>query len=196
MRTNAVTRRVLFLISSARADGNAEQLARLAAKALSPSVEQRWVRLSEQPMPPFEDLRHSVGVYPAPEGVMAELLEATLWATDVVFVAPVYWYSLPAAAKLYLDHWSGWLRVPGLDFKARMAGRALYGISVASGESDAAAPLIGTLERTAQYLGMRFGGVLLGNGSKPGEVLNDRRAIHDAEAFLREAASEPRRTAV
>ena len=38
------------------------------------------------------------------------LLDATLAATDLVFVAPVYWYSLPAAAKLYLDYWSAWLR--------------------------------------------------------------------------------------
>ena len=29
-------------------------------------------------------------------------------------------------------------------------------------------PLVGTLDNSAAYMGMEFGGVLLGNGSKPG----------------------------
>ena len=41
---------------------------------------------------------------------------------DIVFVALVYWYALPAAAILYLDHWSACLQVPGLEFTSRMAG--------------------------------------------------------------------------
>lgn len=59
-------------------------------------------------MPPFEDLRRpsAPGAYPAPEGAAATLLDATLWATNLVLVAPLYWYALPAPAKLYFDHWS------------------------------------------------------------------------------------------
>lgn len=52
-----------------------------------------------------------------------------LVASALVFVAPVYWYSLPAPLKLDLDHWSAWMRIPGLDFKARLAGKSLALIS-------------------------------------------------------------------
>ena len=119
------SRRFLFVLSSARVGGNAEQLAREASLALPADVEQSWLRLSETPLQPFLDIRHDVGVYPAPEGHEATLADATLWCTDLVMVVPVYWYSLPASAKLYLDHWSGWMRVPGMEFKARMAGKRL-----------------------------------------------------------------------
>lgn len=33
-------------------------------------------------------------------------------------------------------------------------------------------------------MGMRFGGVLLGNGSKPGDVLRDTEALARAETFF------------
>ena len=76
-------------------------------------------RLTTAALPAFLDLRHD-GDYPAPEGNAAELARATMAATDVVLVAPLYWYSLPAPAKLYLDHWSHWMRHEPLGFKAAM----------------------------------------------------------------------------
>ncbi|MFG3225184.1 flavodoxin family protein [Kitasatospora sp. NPDC048194] len=179
-------RRFLFLDASARVGGNSEQLARLAAEAsLPPGAEQQWLRLADHPLPPFQDLRHTGdGGYPEPAGHERLLLEATIAATDLVFVAPLYWYSLPTAAKLYLDHWSAWLRVPGLDFQARMRGGTLWGVTALAGGDDKAEPLIGTLRLTAEYIGMRWGGVLLGNGTRPGDVLRDERALVAAKSFF------------
>ncbi len=57
-----------------------------------------------------------------PEGNERLLWEATLWATDVVIASPLYWYSVSATTKRYLDHWSGWLRVEGAPLKERMRG--------------------------------------------------------------------------
>ena len=34
------------------------------------------------------------------------LLDATRAASHNVWVAPVYWYSIPSPLKTYLDHWS------------------------------------------------------------------------------------------
>ena len=178
-------RRFTFLIASARRDGNTEWLARKAADALPAATVQQWLHLMDLPLPPFEDIRHSVGVYPQPEGHERILFDATLSATDLVFVVPLYWYSVPASAKLYLDYWSGWLRVPGADFKARMAGRTLWGISALSEEDESRAdPLIGTLATTADYMKMNFGGVLLGYGSRPGDVAGDKAALERAGTFF------------
>jgi multimeric flavodoxin WrbA len=180
--------RFLLLLGSTRVDGNTERLARRAASALPPGTEIRWLRLSDVPLEPFTDVRHESGLgYLPPEGNGATLLETTLWASDLVVAAPTYWYALPAAAKLYFDHWTGWLRVPGLDFKARMAGRRLWLVTVnADGldESGASDLLVATMERTAGYMGMRFAGALVGRGNRPGEVGTDAAALARAERFF------------
>lgn len=55
---------------------------------------------------------------------------------------------------------------------------------LADEQPSVADPLVGTLRNSAAYLGMRFGGVLLGNGSKPGDVLNDTEALARAKTFF------------
>ncbi|MER7670574.1 NAD(P)H-dependent oxidoreductase [Kitasatospora sp. NPDC096128] len=179
-------RRFLFLDASSRVDGNTAQLARLAAESSLPEgAEQRWLRLDEHPLPPFQDLRHTGdGSYPEPVGHERTLLEATLTATDLVFVAPLYWYTMPTSAKLYLDYWSAWFRVPGVDFREGMRGSTLWDVTVLAGSEEHAEPLIGTLKLTAGYMGMRWGGALIGNGTKPGDVLRDERALIAAKSFF------------
>lgn len=186
------SRRFCFILASARRDGNTEILARKAAEHLPPGSSQEWLRLMDLPLPPFVDIRHSVGVYPQPDGNERVLFDATLGCTDLVFAVPLYWYSLPASAKLYLDYWSGWLRVPGVDFRERMAAKTLWGICALSDENPRRAdPLVGTLAITAGYLNMAFGGVLLGYGNKPGEVLADTAALAKAKSFFRQPAVRP-----
>ncbi|MGW6914845.1 flavodoxin family protein [Kitasatospora sp. NPDC054939] len=178
-------RKFLFLNASSRTGGNTERLAEAAAEAsLPPGAEQRWLRLSEHPLPPFEDVRHHGGRHREPTGHERTLLDATLEATDLVFVAPVYWYSLPTSAKLYLDHWSDWLRVPGARFRARMTGGTVWAVTVLATDHSNADPLIGTLQRCADYMGMRWGGALLGSGDRPGDVLRDQRALIAAKSFF------------
>jgi hypothetical protein len=189
-------RRFQFLLSSARRDGNAELLARHAATSLPEETDQRWLNLADVPLPQFEDRRHEPGfVYGEVFGNERLLLDATLAATDLVLVVPLYWYSVPASAKLYLDYWSSWLRVPGADFKSRMSGKILWGVSAFSDEDAARMePLVGTLRLTADYLGMGWGGVLLGRGNRPGDVMQDEAALAAARTFFggRHAADEQR----
>ena len=185
-----MSRRFLFVLGSARAEGNTELLARRAAEQLPGDVEQRWIHLAEQPLPHFVDLRHdSDHVRPPSDTATGRLLDATLAATDIVIASPLYWYSVSSLTKTYLDHWSGWLRTPGVDFRATMAGRTLWGIAaLADEEPSVADPYAGTLNNSAAYLGMRFGGVLLGNGSRPGDVLRDTGALARAKTFFAQEA--------
>jgi multimeric flavodoxin WrbA len=178
-------RRFLFVLGSSRSESNTEMLARRAAEQLPPDVEQQWISLAEHPVPDFVDVRHDSDHIRPTEGNLALLLDATLAATDIVIASPLYWYSVSAPTKRYLDHWSGWLRTPGLGFKATLAGRTLWGVTaLAHREGEVADPLVGTLNNSAAYMGMRFGGVLLGNGSKPGDVRNDTEALTRAKTFF------------
>jgi len=185
-----------FLVTSGRRDGNAELLARHAATSLPAGTDQRWLHLSDVALPPFEDRRHEPGFhYGEVFGNERLLLDATLAATDLVLVVPLYWYSVPASAKLYLDCWSSWLRVPGADFKSRMTDKILWGVSAFSDEdAGRVEPLVGTLRLTADYLGMGWGGVLLGRGNRPGDVMRDDAALATARTFFcgQRAADEQR----
>ncbi|WP_367321409.1 flavodoxin family protein [Streptomyces sp. HUAS ZL42] len=187
------TRRFLFVLGSSRTDGNTELLARKAAEQLPSDVEQQWISLAEHPLPDFVDLRHDSDHVRPTEGNVALLLDATLAATDIVIASPVYWYSVSGHTKRYLDHWSGWLRTPGLDFKATMAGRTLWGVAaLADDQPSVADPLAGTLHNSAAYMRMRFGGMLLGNGSRPGDVLRDTEALAHAKTFFAREAPPAR----
>ncbi|MEU6576061.1 NAD(P)H-dependent oxidoreductase [Streptomyces sp. NPDC046805] len=185
-----MTRRFLFVLGSARAEGNTELLARAAAEQLPSDVEQQWISLAEHPLPDFVDLRHdSDHVRPASDSDTGLLLDATLAATDIVIASPLYWYSVSGLTKRYLDYWSGWLRTPGIDFKTTLAGRTLWGVTaLAHRQPEVADPLVGTLNHSAAYMGMRFGGVLLGNGSAPGDVLEDMPALARAKTFFAQEA--------
>lgn len=181
----------LFLLCSARGNGNTEQLVRRAAAALPEHATQQWLRLSDFPLPPFVDIRHEAApVYTAPTGAEAVLLERTLAASHLVFVAPLYWYSLPADAKRYLDYWSAWMRVPGADFKPRMAGKSLTVVTTTSDEDRrVAAPLTESLRLTAQYLDMRYRGAVIAFGNRPGEALGDSSVVGEIERLLMAGAT-------
>jgi multimeric flavodoxin WrbA len=181
----AEQRRFLFLLASARPEGNTELLTRRAADQLPAGVEQRWLRLSELALPPFVDARHDEAGYAQPEGHAKTLLDATLWATDLVIASPLYWYSVSADAKLYLDHWVSWMRLPEAGFKPSMAAKTLWGVSVLTTEDHAPAdPLVATLRLSADYLKMRWGGALLGTANKPGQILEDTGALGRAKTFF------------
>ncbi len=179
-------RSFLFLLGSGRAGGNTEALARRAADRLAPEVTQRWLRLSDLPLQPFVDLRHSgEGRFPEPTGNERVLLEATLEATDLVIASPLYWYSVSAATKLYLDHWAGWLHERELRFKERMRGKTMWAVSALHAEDHTkAGPLLGTLRNSAEYLDMNWGGGLLGSANRPGDILADPTAQAGARGFF------------
>ncbi|MFH8339385.1 flavodoxin family protein [Streptomyces sp. AM6-12] len=187
-------RSFLFLLASARPGGNSELLARAAAEQLPAATERRWLDLTRLPLPDFVDTRHAGTPHPeetrGQENNEETLRQATLAATDIVIVSPLYWYSLSSYAKRYLDYWSKWLYTPDPGFKAAMAGRSLWGVTaMAHAEEAVARPVELTLHHSAAYLGMNFGGVLLGNGTRPGQVLDDERALVRAKTFF---AREPR----
>ncbi|MFF1512014.1 flavodoxin family protein [Streptomyces sp. NPDC058326] len=180
----APDRSFLFVLGSSRSDGNTEILARAAAAQLPAGIPQRWVDLNRLALPDFQDGRHEDAGRPVDEN--EELLrQATLEATDIVIASPLYWYTLSAQTKRYLDYWSGWLDVPDLDFKRRMEGRTLWGVTAMADDDHVVGDaLTTTLNHTAAYLRMRFGGVLTGTGSRPGRVRADEGAMLRAKTFF------------
>lgn len=182
--TSPADRSFLFVLGSSRPHGNTEILARAAADQLPKDVPQRWLDLNSISLPDFQDGKHETDTF-SPSEIDETLREVTLAATDVVLASPLYWYSLSAQTKRYLDYWSGWLNAPGSSFHDRMAGRRLWGVTAMAHKEEVVADgLLTLMNNTAAYMGMRFGGVLLGNGVSPGEVRDDERAMRRAKSFF------------
>lgn len=178
-------RRFLFLSSSARPDGNTVTLARLAAAQIAADA-QVWIDLTTPSLPPFCDLRPA-GT-PPPDGALSRIWTATGWATEIVFVAPVYWYALPAPAKLLLDHWSGWLDTPGLDFTNIIKTKRLWLITTRADPDPTVADLPeAALRRSGDWLGMVWGGAVHGIGDARGEVRMDAAACTAAARLFAQA---------
>lgn len=176
----AMTRQFLFLTSSARPEGNALRLARAAAAPLTDAV--RWIDLTDPPLPPFRDLRPG---FAPPEGPVATVMQAMRAASDIVFVAPIYWYALPAPAKLLLDHWSGWIDAPETGFSDWAKGKRVHLITARADPDPTVADLPeAMLKRSILWLGMDWGGALHGIGDAPGEIERDSAALTAASRFL------------
>jgi len=187
MTTTTSKPHYLFLVASTREPGhtgNTEWLAQQAAVALPAGTQQTWLHVARMHLPAFVDLRHTAGQYPLPDGDLKTLLDATLAATDIVLVAPVYWYSLPSTIKTYLDHWSGFMRIPGVPFKEQMATKSLRLITT-SGDRAKARPTIDTVRLCAEFLHMRWGDALWGKGGPPNAIQADAQAVEAARSFLR-----------
>lgn len=176
------------MLGSTRKHGNSEALARHAARHVEGAT---WLHLIDHPLPPFLDTRHSSG-YETPTGNAKLLCDATLAATDLVLVTPVNWYSVSWPMKLYLDHWSGWMRIPALAFTATLAGRSMWSVLVDSDDEGlgSATPVIDMLRRTADYMDMQWRGALRGTANRPGEIAADTQALAAAETFF--ASRDPR----
>ncbi len=176
----------LFLVASAREPGhlgNTEWLAREAARALPANASQAWCHLAPLQLPPFVDRRHTTGTYLLPEGDLRGVFEAMRAASDIVLVAPVYWFSFPASLKSLMDHWSAWIRIPGVPFKDEMATKTLRLVTT-SGDRAKAQPMMDAAQLCAGFFGMRWGGALWGKGGAPGAVQEDQAARTQAAVFL------------
>jgi NAD(P)H-dependent FMN reductase len=178
----------LFILGSARYDGNTEYLARYAARNLPTNTRQTWIHLLDHQLPLFEDIRHhETRRYAIATETERLVLDATLAATDIVIASPIYWYSVSASVKLYLDHWSAWMRLEGVDFKARMAGKTLWAIAALSDEDwSIAQPFVDMMRLGAEYMDMNWAGALLGYGNRPGDVVNDTPSLERAAQFFAE----------
>ena len=180
-----MSRHFLFVTASARDGGNSLTMARRAADHLPEGASQAWIDLNTNPMPLFEDLRHAEPGYGPVAPSVQPILDATLAATDIVLVAPLYWYGIPAAAKLYIDHWSHWLRLEGVDFRARMGDKALWLImAYASANDDQIRPATEQCRFSIEFFGGTWKGALLGKASMPGQIAGDADAMARAETFF------------
>jgi NAD(P)H-dependent FMN reductase len=174
-------RHFLFLLSSARRGGNCALLAQATASQL-PVAAQRWIDLSTATIPPYRDVRPATAL---PQGDLPAIMDAVRSSSDIVIVAPVYWYALPAPAKLLLDHWSGWFDATETGFADWARDKTVHLITTrADPDPTVTEPLEAMVKRSILWLGMRWGGALHGVADAAGDIKQDQKAMAAAGSFL------------
>jgi multimeric flavodoxin WrbA len=140
----------IALFASSRRHGNTGQVIDAVATALGVEV----VDLSALRIGPF-DYAHGNR-----DDDFEPLMQRVLRHEQIVFAAPVYWYSAPPPMKTLLDRINDLLVVPDLRSQGRkLRGKRAY--VVATSGIDVIAPaFIGMFTESFAYLGMQYRGVL------------------------------------
>lgn len=175
--------KILVLYGSSRRHGNSEAL----ADHLTREMNATRIYLAEKQITPIVDKRHDPEGFSPVDDDHDEIIRQMLAHDVIVFATPLYWYGMSAQMKLFIDRWSHSLRDKRYEFKAGMAGKKAY-VVIAGGDNPRikGLPLVQQFNYICDFMGMEFAGYVLGKGGKPREVLNDERALQDAEQVRRQ----------
>jgi multimeric flavodoxin WrbA len=172
--------KILALYGSSRPNGNSEKLAETAFEGL----EITHVYLRDRNIQPIVDQRHEEGGFQPVDDDYDVTIQQVLEHDTLVFVTPLYWYGMSGTMKNFVDRWSQSLRDSRYKFKEEMSKKKAY-VIVTGGDNPRikALPLIQQFQYIFDFMGMEFAGYVIGKGSKPDDILQDKRALKDAEAL-------------
>jgi multimeric flavodoxin WrbA len=172
---------VAVIYGGTRANGNTEILTERVVQG----IETERIYLRDHVIHPIQDQRHTATGFDAVvddyDAVMRRILPHDL----LLFVTPVYWYSMSGYMKNFIDRWSQTLRDTNFpDFKVKMAAKTAYVIAVGGDRATLKGlPLVQQFQYIFEFMGIRYGGYILGQGNKPGDVLEDEAALLLADAL-------------
>jgi multimeric flavodoxin WrbA len=144
-----ISRDAIALFSSSRRNGNTGQLIDLIARELEIEV----IDLGELDISSF-DYEHRNR-----NDDFEPLMRRLLGFNQLIFASPVYWYSVTAGMKMFLDRFSDYLDLADLLAEGRrLRGKQAY-IACTSICTEAPASFIDTFVDTFDYLGMHYRGI-------------------------------------
>lgn len=139
----------IALFSSSRRNGNTGQFIDRIASELDIEV----VSLDDLRMSAF-DYQHRNR-----DDDFEPLMARVLTYDQIVFATPIYWYSVSAAMKVFLDRLSDYLDVPDLLAEGRrLRGKTAF-VACTSIDADPSTAFVQAFRDTFDYLSMRFGGL-------------------------------------
>ncbi len=140
----------IALFSSSRRHGNTGAIIDMLAPKLGFEI----VDLAECNIAPYDyaHANRSDGFEPLMSKILAH--------DQIVFAAPVYWYSVPPKMKSFIDRLNDLLEIPELREKGRqLRGKRAYVVAT-SGIAEISPAFISMFRDTFAYLGMQYCGHL------------------------------------
>lgn len=143
-----MTSRVI-LYASSRSAGNTAVIARY----LSEKIQAPVVDISTRSMAPFSYEND----YPANDAYISTL-EGILPYDEWIFLTPIYWYTMSAQMKIFLDRFSDILRYRK-DLQPRLSGKRLW-VFCCGSDGDPVPHFFTPFRLSAEYLDMDYKGEL------------------------------------
>ncbi|MFO7317953.1 MAG: flavodoxin family protein [Bacilli bacterium] len=178
---------IAVIYGGTRPNGNSEILTEQVIQEMAAEK----IYLRDYHIQPIIDMRHTEEGFQEREDDYNSIIDRILPHDILIFSTPIYWYSMSGTMKNFIDRWSQTLRDPKYpDFKSKMASKKAYVIAVGGDDpSIKGLPLIQQFQYIFDFMGIEFAGYILGNGNKPGEILQDKVAL-SAAAQMRNKLTE------
>lgn len=167
---------ITCLFGSSRKDGNSA----IAVENLLKNLNVNFVNLYQSNIEKVTDNRHSKGAnfhnddY---EQILIKVLESDI----IIFSTPLYWYSMSASLKLFIDRWTESLRDPQIDNFKEIMSQKKYLILIMGGDNPhtKAQPLVNQFKLIFEFMNITNYRFLIGEGNKPFDILNDSQFIEE-----------------
>ncbi len=142
--------KTVAVIGSARREGNTGKLIDMIAKVLTIEV----IDLNTKNISAFDYEHKNI------EDDFLPLMDHILQHDNIIFVSPVYWFSMSAPMKIFIDRFSDFLAVEDLKPQGRaLRGKVGYVVATSiSKEIDDS--FLDAFTKTFDYLGMGYGGCI------------------------------------
>lgn len=170
---------IAVIYGGTRPNSNTEILTEHAVRGLDTED----IFLRELSILPIIDMRHSEEGFQDREDDYNSIIDRVLKHEILIFSTPIYWYSMSGTMKNFVDRWSQTLKDSNYpNFKSTMASKKAYVIAVGGDDPYIKGlPLIQQFKHIFDFMGMEFGGYVIGEGNKPEDIYNDKSALFDAE---------------
>lgn len=180
--------KVAVIYGGTRPNGNTEILTEQAIQG----IDVKKIFLRDYNIESIEDLRHTDDGFHDINDDYNAIIDHILPYDVLIFATPIYWYSMSGTMKNFIDRWSQTMRdVKYPDFKTKMSSKKAYVIAVGGDDPTLKGlPLIQQFQHIFNFMGITFDGYILGNGNKPGEILQDKEALFAAEQLQKKINME------
>jgi len=187
--------KVIGILGSPRIGGNSDVLlsqALAGAKESGADVEK--IILDRKHIAGCKDCKkcNKMGVC-AIKDDMADIQKRILDAYAIIHASPVYFWSMTAQMKAYLDRWCvffdaewKWQKV----YYPKMRGKRIALITVC-GDADihTGDPIVNSLKNTAEMTRMNWMGAVLASATEKGEIAGNETAMKEAFALGKKTAT-------
>ncbi|WP_156290119.1 flavodoxin family protein [Oceanobacillus salinisoli] len=174
--------KVAVIHGSTRVNGNTEYLTYQAV----PKEKGTHIYLRDYFIQPIIDERHTENGFREVHDDHKKLINKMMEHDTIVFSTPIYWYSMSGPMKIFIDRWSQILRDEEYPhFREELKKKKVYVIAVGGDNPTIKGlPLIEQFNYICQFYGMSFEGYVIGKASKPGQIINDHKALKAASVLL------------
>lgn len=187
-----VKRNILIVIGSPRKKGNSALLAmqvEAGAKAAGAQVESFYLQdLKIQPCTACEACRDRIETDCILEDDMKVLLPKIRRADALVIASPIYWFTVSAQTKLFMDRWYAL----GSDEGYALEGKKIA-IILTYADADpfasGAVNALRTFQDAFRYVGAEIIGMIYGSAWKAGEIKKNKELMKKAFVLGKQLAS-------